>query len=424
MRKTFKQSVFYCILLTSFIFADSILKYSGETLGNVSVTEITSSAKKPKQKLPEQGKGKTQIPKTEPEKDFNYLAFSGGLVSLGSSLYGFNFFFHGGRLSSFEDDQWIYLWDVGIGPRMAQNLLIIMTAVLKLQWGFRLPNPDYAFIFGFSPKLILFPEFNWGIEPLAGILYDKKFFVNLGFNTGIIDGDTDAGLSITVGCIDCVISKETKEKSKVAGKRYLRSGIEISMPVYRSAPDFFDKGDFPYSSFGGGFLTRIGPEPVYLTTGFYVKYEYWKKKGAISKDFNAFGIHLGSLPLLDVDWGKFSAEIPAFLSFGSGQIRFTGGALFDFYLTSNLNVEVSEDIPLVGGSRILSANDAETLEDRFDEVPTGNMYWVLGFDFDIFRHWGIGAKYLFHFHAFGEEDSYKGFVPNKHQVRVSTYLVF
>jgi len=219
--------------------------------------------------------------------------------------------------------------------------------------------------------------------------------------------------------------KHVRQKS--TQKRYFRPGIEINYPVYRSEIEFFNN-KFPYAAGSAGLFFRIGPDNVYFTTGAYAKLDYLYRDSVVSAQLSGpFGITIARLPLLDVSWSKFSVEVPALLSFGAGQIRFSGGMLFDFYAVSEFSVNVNEKVPIIGGQNVISANDAETLEKRFGEAPTGSMYVALGLDFDIVKYWGIGVKCLIFTNTFGEErsiESYKGFKPADFQTRVSTYFVF
>jgi len=221
-------------------------------------------------------------------------------------------------------------------------------------------------------------------------------------------------------------AKQTSSTGTVKEKRsrYFRPGIEINYPVYRSEIAFFNN-EFPYATAGAGLFFRMGPENIYLTTGAYAKWDYLWRDSVVSAQLNGpFGIPILRLPLLDISWERLSIEVPALLNFGSGQIRFSGGMLFDFYAASVFNVTVNEHVPIVGGQNVISANDAETLEKYFGEAPTGSSFLALGLDFDIVRYWGLGVKLLIWMDSFGETESYKGFKPSKLQTRISMYFIF
>jgi len=275
-------------------------------------------------------------------------------------------------------------------------------------------------------------------EPSVGIQYNN-LNLSLGYN---FNGHFENSFVIRVGFRhnyetkikddsgDAEKENVPKEEAPKENKsRYFRPGIEINYPVSRSKIEFFDNS-FPYPAAGAGLFFRIGPEYFYFTTGAYAKVDVLYKEGIVSKDFGILGINLISLPLLDLEWNRLFVEIPLLLNFGSGQIRFTGGALFDFYAASEINIKVNEKVPIVGGQNIISAKEAKKIEERFNEIPDGNIYAVLGLDIDIVRHWGIGVKCLIWGGSLGESDSdldYKidtGIEPSHFQTRVSTYFVF
>jgi hypothetical protein len=215
-----------------------------------------------------------------------------------------------------------------------------------------------------------------------------------------------------------------KEKKEKTSPRYFRVGIEANYPVWRSEIDFWDNS-FPYTTVGAGLFFRIGPEFLYFTTGAYANIDALYKEGAVSAELNVFGINIATLPLLDLEWTRVFVEVPLLLSFGSGQIRFTGGILLDFYAVSQLDINVSENVQIWGGSNVISANDAETIEDRFNDVPDMNGYFALGLDFDIVRYWGIGVKFLIWSAELSDHDySFDDFSLSRFQTRVSTYFVF
>jgi hypothetical protein len=222
------------------------------------------------------------------------------------------------------------------------------------------------------------------------------------------------------------IEKETKVKDKVSeapkeekkeekkSARFFRPGIEVNYPFWRSSVDYFDNSS-PNIAVGGGLFLRIGPDFFYFTTGFYLKTDVLEKHEAVDLEF--FKLKLGSLPLMDLRWGRAFAEVPLLLSFGSGQIRFTFGTLLDFYSGGRLDIDILDE-------KIISLKDAELelIEKRFNENQDGDIYFTLGLDFDIVRHWGLGIKFLVWGSSFGE---YKSLIePARCQTRVSTYFVF
>ncbi len=259
-------------------------------------------------------------------------------------------------------------------------------------------------------------------EPSVGIQF-KKFNLSLAYN---ISSDLENSFVIRAGYrhyyekkvseasneeADSTKKTDAKEKSS----RYFRPGLELNYPIWRSKIDFFDNS-FPYAALGAGLFFRIGPESIYLTTGAYARLDFLQKE--YTADLSIFDINIASLPLLELRWERVFVEVPLLLSFGSGQIRFTGGALFDFYAASELNIIILEEKKI----------DASIIEEKFSEVfgevPGGDMYWVLGLDIDIVRHWGIGVKYLIWNHTWSEFDIPSFFEPSHFQTRVSTYFVF
>ncbi|GBU25423.1 hypothetical protein R83H12_02066 [Fibrobacteria bacterium R8-3-H12] len=318
----------------------------------------------------------------------------------------------------------------GIGFGFVENGLIAVSA--DMRYDFSLSNQSYVAL-GINPRMS-FDGFE--LITYAGYIY-KQWLFNLGYSMGTIDNS----LSLNAGYIfESIREKkiiterkeeraEKTEKSEKSSARYFRPGIELYYPVYRSKIDFFDNS-FPYLAGGAGLFFRIGPEYFYLTTGAYAKLDVLHKEGIARAEFKVLGINLISAPLLDLEWDRFFVEVPLLLSFGSGQIRFTGGALLDFYALSEVNINVNENVPIIGGQNVISANDAERIDERFNELPSANLYVVLGLDIDIMRHWGIGVKCLILGSSFGESDLdnnidiYMGIEPARVQTRVSTYFVF
>jgi hypothetical protein len=352
------------------------------------------------------------------EKDTNHYA-----LSVGYSGLGFNTFAYWDKIKIFGEKN-NFLWLAGAGLGLTEESLFAVAADLQL--GMLLPNiPSSAITVGFNPRIGIESEF----IAYIGFLY-KQWLFNIGYS---------GNLSLNVGYVfESIKEKKIEEKKvekpvendgkpKKSATRYFRPGIELNYPVYRSEIEFFDNS-FPYLAGGAGLFLRMGPEFFYFTTGVYAKLDVLYKEGIVSKDFEILGINIASVPLLDLEWSRLFVEIPLLLSFGSGQIRFTGGALFDFYAASEVNVKVNEKVPIVGGQNIISSSDAKEIEERFKNIPGGNLYWVFGLDIDIVRHWGVGVKCLIWGGSFGESDSdYNidmGIEPSRFQTRISTYFVF
>jgi hypothetical protein len=306
-------------------------------------------------------------------------------------------------------------------------------------------NGYFAIFLGFKRPLWESNDFDvlWGYDMLfsplggfetagnIGFLY-KQWLFSTGLSLYIEKHGGRVGLAPSLNMAYFI--KEIKKsefhysdviKRKKSDKpRYFRPGIELNYPVYRSEIEFFNN-EFPYPTGSAGLFFRVGSDNIYFTTGAYAKFDYLYRDSVVSAQLNGpFGINIARLPLLDIGWSKFSVEVPALLNFGAGQIRFSGGVLFDFYAVSELNIRVSESVPWIGGQPVINENDADRLEERFDEAPTGNMYAAIGLDFDIVKYWGIGVKLLILTNSFGETDSYKGFNPSALQTRISTYFVF
>jgi len=374
------------------------------------------------------------------EKDTNYYT-----LSVGYSGLGLNAFFYRNWVNhfSFPDEKTSKLFiTAGYGPGLVEKGLLAISGDIQL--GIPLSNSDIILIpLGLNPRLSL-EEFEF--ITYIGVLY-KQWLFNLGYSISTVGDnsfDNSFSLSLNVGYFfesitDKKIEEEKKEekpaensekpeKPKEPSARYFRPGIEFNYPIYRSKIEIFENS-FPYMAVGAGLFFRIGPEYFYLTTGVYAQTDVLYKEGIVSKDFGIFGINIASVPLLDLVWTRGFVEVPLLLSFGSGQIRFTGGALFNFYAASEVDITVNESVPIIGGQTLISANDAKKIEERFNDIPDGNLYWILGLDIDIVRHWGIGVKCLIWGGSFGESDAadYKidtGIEPPRFQTRISTYFVF
>jgi len=261
-------------------------------------------------------------------------------------------------------------------------------------------------------------------EPSIGVQYNN-FNLSLGYNFSSYFENSfviRAGYRLnyeTKVKVNDDSSDAPKEKEKEKNSRYFRPGIEINYPVYRSEIKVFDNS-FPYLAGGAGLFFRIGPENFYFTTGANYKVDLLYKEGVVSKELGIYGIDIISVPLLDLSWDRFSVEFPLLLSFGSGQIKFTGGALLDFYFfTNTVFVEVNEKVPIEGGTILISDGD----------TPYGDLYATFGLDIDIVRHWGVGVKCLVWGSSFGEAKEgglydIMGLEPSRFQTRVSTYFVF
>jgi len=272
-------------------------------------------------------------------------------------------------------------------------------------------------------------------EPSVGIQFNN-FINNLNLSVGYnFSSSFENSLVIRAGFrhhyeVKVKDKDDSSDAPKEKSSRYFRPGIEINYPVYRSEIGFFDNS-FPYPAAGAGLFFRIGPEYFYLTIGAYAKIDVLYKEGIISKDFEVLGIKLGSVDLLDLEWDRLFVEIPLLLNFGSGQIRFTGGVLFDFYASGGVYLIVNDKVPILGGEKLenINADADKKINDMFDEITGGNIYTVLGLDIDIMRHWGIGVKCLIWSGSLEESESDLdylniGIVPSRFQTRVSTYFVF
>ncbi|MCL1967670.1 MAG: hypothetical protein FWF67_07275 [Fibromonadales bacterium] len=375
------------------------------------------------------------------EKDTNHYT-----LSVGYSGLGLNAFFHRNWIKhfTFSDEKISKLFiTAGYGAGLVEEGLIAASADIQL--GIPLSNSDIILIpLGLNPRLSL-EEMEF--ITYIGVLY-KQWLFNLGYSISTVGDNSFANsfsLSLNVGYLFKSITdkkieeekieekkpaenNEKPEKTKEPSARYFRPGIEFNYLIYRSKIEIFENS-FPYTAIGAGLFFRIGPEYFYFTTGAYAQTDALYKEGIAKADFGIFGINIASVPLLDLTWGRLFVEVPLLLSFGSGQIRFTGGALLDFYAAGEVDITVNEKIPGLGGQTLISANDAKKIEERFNDVPDGNLYWVLGLDIDVVRHWGIGVKCLIWGGSFGESEAADynidtGIEPPRFQTRISTYLVF
>jgi hypothetical protein len=332
------------------------------------------------------------------EKDTSYYTFSGGYSGL-----GWNAVFHWAGIKSFGKEN-NFLLIPGIGFGLAEKGIVPFSADLQFQM--LLPdNPQVAIVSGMNYKI---SREDVELVPYIGINWND-WVSTLGYS--LCSKEENSGLSFSTG----YIFKRIKDIPEAKKDSIFRLGIEFNYPVYRSKIDFFDYS-FPYTAGGAGLFFRIGPEPIYFTTGAYAKMDVLHREE--TQDLRILGIPIARLPLLDITWSRLFVEVPLLLSFGSGQIRFTGGALLDFYALSEIDIDVLNN-------QVLSINDASTIEERFEDIPSGNMYWVLGLDLDIVRHWGIGVKFLIWYNTFSEpEQNSEAFEPSHYQTRVSTYFVF
>jgi hypothetical protein len=343
-------------------------------------------------------------------------------LSVGYSGLGFNAFWHWNMIRYFgKDDNFLYMIGPGLG--LAEKGIALSG---DFQLGMKLPStPHSAITLGLNPKFVVFGEDvlnDYEILLYTGFLY-KQWLFTLGYSLCEDFYGNCSSFAFNAGHIfEFVKEKEVKEKKEQkSATRYFRPGIEINYPVWRSEIEFWDNS-FPYPTAGAGLFLRIGSESFYFTTGTYIRAEDLYKEGVVTGDLSVYGINLATLPLLDLEWKRGFLEVPLYLSFGSGQIKFTGGVLLDFYLGGDINIYINEDVPLIGGESLTSVNEAaanEIIEKLL--LNDGNMYCVLGLDFDIVRYWGIGVKFLIWVEG-GTEYSISE--PSRFQTRVSTYFVF
>lgn len=414
--KIMKNAFVFALLLTLSISAPPLFaqEQESENAANIAVLEQTSSAQT------------AQIDSTHFRL---YIGYSSIGVGAAFNLYR-------PIEVNFLSDYFLSSLDYG--------LAITSDALLAAFFGLRLTYPlptDY------HSSVSLGASTTWGLTAgesfalFAGYQYEK-WHLELGYSYGgRYDYKTESNFFIRAG-VDHFYARDHERAVRTQAERtastghpvrekkrtrVFRSGIEINYPVHRSefeselVNELFEN-EFPYIAAGAGLFFRMGPEPVYFTTGAYVKIDELYREGAVN-----VGPLLGLpsfLPInipVDIWWTRFYAEVPLLLSISTGQVRFVGGALLDFYLGSELYVEVLND-------GVINWNNLETMEERFDESPSGNLYWTFGLDIDIFKYWGIGVKYIIHDSSFGEsEDAVLGnafFTPSKNQVRVSTYFVF
>jgi hypothetical protein len=358
-----------------------------------------------------------------------YAAMHNYKVSAGYSGLGFNTFVSFDfirRMRRFDEETLltnrVLFAEYGIG--LVQKGILALSVGPKWFWEIN----DYALLYGIDIRLS-----KYGLEETMDfefLLY-RQWLFSLGISA-VFGNDAELSVALGTGYFFKEIKKSElpvtdaikHRKKKSDRPRYFRSGIELNYPVYRSEIEFFNN-KFPYASGGAGLFFRVGPDNFYFTTGVNAKLDYLWRDSVVSAQLTGpFGITLARLPLLDMYWEKLSMEVPLLLNFGAGQVRFSGGMLLDFYAVSEFNITVSVSVPWIGGQPVISENDADRLEERFNEAPTGSTYLALGLDFDIVKYWGIGVKLLFLTGSFGETDSYEGFKPSELQTRISMYFVF
>jgi len=233
--------------------------------------------------------------------------------------------------------------------------------------------------------------------------------------------------SLTGDSTKTEIEKYAEEfmKREANRTRFFRFGIELNSLIWRDI-EYFDNS-FPYTALGGGLFFRIGPEKtLYLTTGLYFKYEKFERQ-LTTRDFaSAFGLSIPSIidkPLLDLKWEKKSFEIPLLLNFGSEQIKFSGGILFEDYNSKSFinGYEIGDDTWSFLNEFGIDSDYADEINEKFGSTRNHNLYWVLGLDFDITRNWGVGIKFLTWNSSLG---SYKPtLIERGSQARISTYFV-
>jgi hypothetical protein len=346
------------------------------------------------------------------------------IISIGYSGIGFNTLFHTSWIYPSSTDDRMFS-TVSVGGGLAVNG--ILASSFNYQFGMALSGTPSTITFGTGLRLS-FTRIE--IPFYIGYLY-KQWAANIGYSIGP-GSENNSFVFNAEYMYEHIREKAVKQPKRSAVSeqaqsrpRYFRLGLELNYPVWRDSIDFFEN-KFPYMAAGAGLFFRIGPDKIYFTTGVYAKIDVLERHD--TRDLSIWGIPLATLPLMDIYWSRVLAEVPLFLNFGSGQIRFTGGALLDFYVVSQFDIDVLDN-------RVLSTNDIRTIEERFGEIPAGNMYWALGLDFDIVKYWGIGVKFLILNHSFGEPDGngyYTGsgsasssrFRPSALQTRVSTYFVF
>jgi len=458
LRNSLPLVVILIMTFCGLVFADTVYLKNGEIIEKATITEITPTDIK--YKIGERVVVYT-IPKDDAIKivysdgsedvfsvvkaevleykadtitkiDTSYIAWTAGYSGLGLNtfVYVFGMKYLSGK-PVFSDVEISNLFGLGSGLGLTEKGLAVSVDML---YGFPLANQS-RLTFGINPRIPFSSDMDIEFITYIGYLY-KQWLFNLGYSVNL------NSLSLNVGYIFENIKEkkiiterkeekperaEKTEKSEKSSARYFRPGIELNYPVYRSSIEFFDNS-FPYTAAGAGLFFRIGPEYFYFTTGVNAKLDVLNKEGFARAEFGIFGINIVSVPFLDLEWDRIFVEVPLLLSFGSGQIKFTGGALFDFYVLSEVTVNVNEKL---GGQTIISVNDADKIEERFDKInlPDGNLYWVLGLDIDIVRHWGVGVKCLILGSTFSESGAsdYKvdmGIEPARFQTRISTYFVF
>jgi hypothetical protein len=224
---------------------------------------------------------------------------------------------------------------------------------------------------------------------------------------------------------------------------FLYYGMELNYPIWRNVEHF--DNSFPYSAVGIGLFFRIGSlEYLYLTTGFYVNEEKFERQ-LTARDFaSAFGVNIPSIidrPLLDFRAERRAIEFPLLLSFSLGQIKLLGGMLLEstysdsrYFINgyevgngankTDMRIFVEDrgywdwTWSLISGLGI-NSDDAEDINKKFKEDSGINIYWVLGLDYDMMKHWGIGIKFLRYSTSKGE---YKPLIVPSNRLRISTYL--
>ena len=407
-------------------FADIVYLKNGEIIENATITEITPTDIKYKI-------GERVVVYTISKNDAIKIVYSDGTedvfsaeeAKIDTSLITVTAGYSGLGLNTFVYWDWrkidpYYFYIAGLGLGFVEKGFI--AASVDLQYGWPLPNQSYIAL-GVNPRISL-DRFEF--ITYVGYIY-KQWLFNLGYSVGLEEAfNKFNSLSLNAGYIFESIGEKKEETPEKSSSRYFRPGIEINYLVYHSAVKNFDDYSLTDPTSGAaeaGLFLRIGPEYGYFTTGAYAKLEGLDKEGFVSKDIKIYGINIATVNFLDLSWKRVSVEIPLLFSFGSEQIKFTGGTLLDFYFFNEVSIELNEKAPIdVGG-----ATGRDPIIDN--DTPYGDLYLVLGLDIDIVKHWGIGAKCLIWGTSLGEAKKgglydVLGIEPARFQTRISTYYVF
>jgi hypothetical protein len=237
-------------------------------------------------------------------------------------------------------------YTLGVGLGLAQRgVLALAMDMRRSLWRF----DEFDIFGGLNYQLSLW----FGMEVAPTIDFRHKqwlfsvgpsFFINWNSDEYYVANDRGISLALNasyfidefnVPVIDVIRHRKPERR-----KRYFRPGIEVNYPLYRSEMEFWEN-EFPYLSFGAGLFLRIGPEPIYFTTGIYGKVEGEWREDIVSRDLRIFGVNVPNIPLPDdtrLFWNKGSVEIPLLFNYATAgeQVRFIGGALLEFTTSSYL----------------------------------------------------------------------------------------